>query len=106
MPVEIALYGVDGTIVKLFNDTQPLENIQIKAHDLTLDITDVKLKNFLRGSYNELTNVKIVRDEGQTAINQISIISAINFMAHFDNITIDGESKAGLEPLFQIGKTT
>ncbi|KAA6366057.1 MAG: hypothetical protein EZS28_038416, partial [Streblomastix strix] len=106
MPVEIALYGVDGTIVKLFNDTQPLENIQINAHDLTLDITDVKLENFLRGSYNELTNVKIVRDEGQTAINQISIISAIDFKTLLDYVTIDGELKDGLEPLFQIGKTT
>ncbi|KAA6398268.1 MAG: hypothetical protein EZS28_006207 [Streblomastix strix] len=104
--IKIALHGTEKTVLKLFNDTQLLENIQIKAHDLTLDITDVKLENFLRGSYNELTNVKIVRGEGQTAINQISIISGIDFKTLLDKVTIDGELKDGLEPLFQIGKLT
>ncbi|KAA6402236.1 MAG: hypothetical protein EZS28_002238 [Streblomastix strix] len=49
--IEIVLLGVDRAVLKLFNDTQSLENIQTIANNLTQDITDVKLENFLYGNH-------------------------------------------------------
>ncbi|KAA6387202.1 MAG: hypothetical protein EZS28_017271 [Streblomastix strix] len=99
---KIAILGIEGTILKLVNTYDYLESCQFYLQNLTLDLSGLELQLEKRKSLVELTNVIVIRNGGNTAINSESNIMSSDGIVYLNNILIDGEGKTGEQTLFYI----
>ncbi|KAA6389444.1 MAG: hypothetical protein EZS28_015034, partial [Streblomastix strix] len=69
-PTQFAILGIEGTTLKLINSFLGLRTDSLFLQNLTLDLTNIRINIQTPKSLLELTNIKIIRNQGGSAVNE------------------------------------